>query len=100
MRDLSKITIEDFQKYKGHHFTIRFTPEVELSAELMEISELKQYSKTERIPFSVIFRTGQKNEYYPQATFILIDPESGEMPLFMVPIGPDQNGMRYEAIFY
>lgn len=99
MRDLSKITIEDFQKYKSGHFTIRFTPEVELIAELTEINELKLHSESTRLPFSLIFRTEQKNEYYPQSTFILIHPESGEIPVFMVPIGPDDQGMRYEAIF-
>jgi hypothetical protein len=35
----------------------------------------------------------------PQQTVELTDPAKGTYPLFIVPLGPSADGMRYEAIF-
>lgn len=53
-----------------------------------------------RDPFSLVFHA-PADAYAPQALY-RIEHEGGEMEpfeAFLVPIGPDRNGMRYEMIF-
>jgi hypothetical protein len=52
----------------------------------------------ERVPFSLVFR-GPTGPVVPQGTHRLRHGEVGELDLFLVPIGPDSEGMRYEAVF-
>jgi len=51
-----------------------------------------------RQQFSLVFR-GPLESLLPQATHRLEHAELGSMSLFLVPIGPDGEGMRYEAVF-
>lgn len=100
IHDLSTLTIEDFEPLLHKTVPIRFTPDVTLDAELTELTRTGHvYTDGARQPFSCIWRTQQRNEYYPQATFTMIHPEKGEMPVFLVPIGPDKEGMLYQTIF-
>jgi hypothetical protein len=48
--------------------------------------------------FSVVFR-GAMPPLLPQGSYQLSQPDVGEFELFLVPIGPDSEGMRYEAAF-
>ncbi|MFZ1677589.1 MAG: hypothetical protein WBP41_13395 [Saprospiraceae bacterium] len=89
----------DFIPYQNQMFTIDFTTEVSLPAELIEVKEFKTYSPIDRTPFTLMFRTAQKSEYYEQAICILHHPDKGKIPVFLVPLGPDQDGMRYVAVF-
>jgi hypothetical protein len=52
----------------------------------------------ERLQFSLFFR-GRTAPLLPQATYSLSHPELGELDLFLVPIGADDDGVRYEAAF-
>lgn len=51
-----------------------------------------------RAPFSIVFR-GPPTPILPQRIYRLVHAEIGEFELFLVPIGPDEQGMRYEAVF-
>ena len=73
--------------------------ELQTIGELLECVESKNYSPLARKPFSLVFRTNQKTEYYPQGMMILSHPEKGEIPLFFVPVGFDEVGMKYETVF-
>jgi len=53
---------------------------------------------TARNQFSLVFR-GPVAPVLPQAIYRLVHAELGELDLFLVPIGPDAAGMRYEAAF-
>ncbi|MFM9948422.1 MAG: DUF6916 family protein [Saprospiraceae bacterium] len=99
MTDLLTLTIEDFEPLLHQTLQIRFTHEVTLDAELTEVVRLNSHVDLPRQPFSFVLTTAQKNEYYPQATFLVVHPEKGELPVFLVPLGPDEKGMRYEAVF-
>ena len=99
LQELSTLSYQDFSGYLNQSFNIHFGAEVVLAAELVEATELSGYSPLERKPFSIVFRTQQKNEYYQQGTFIIQHPEKGDIPLFLVPKGPDNVGMKYEAVF-
>ena len=91
--------LSDFSPFLDQEFEIQFTEEIALPAVLVEAKEIHSYSPVDRKPFSLIFRTPQKKEYFPQAIRILHHPEKGELPVFLVPLGPDHQGMRYEAVF-
>jgi hypothetical protein len=47
--------------------------------------------------FSLIFH-GPPEPWYPQGIMRLSHAELGEDDLFLVPLGPDELGMRYEAV--
>ena len=52
----------------------------------------------ERRQFSVLFR-GPADAVLPQGTYTVVHGDLGELALFLVPLGPDGDGMRYEAAF-
>jgi hypothetical protein len=97
--ELDKITAEDFIPMLNQQVNLRFTAEVNVVAELIEVTELEGYSPLERKPFSVVFKTEPKHEYYNQGIFDLIHPSFGEISIFLTPLGFDSNGMKYEAVF-
>jgi hypothetical protein len=51
-----------------------------------------------RVPFSLIFHDADASRYAPQQTLTLRHEGLGEFPLFVVPLGPDRSGMRYQAV--
>lgn len=53
---------------------------------------------TGRAPFSLVFR-GPRTIALPQGTYRIEHDALGGFPLFLVPIGPDAGGPRYEAVF-
>ena len=50
------------------------------------------------MPFSLLFRSTAKS-YAPQGTYRVTHEQLGALDIFIVPLGPDQHGMRYEVIF-
>lgn len=99
LQELSELSYHDFKGFLNQGFNIKFEENITLPAELIEATEFDNYSPLARKPFSIVLRTQQKNEYYPQATFIIEHPEKGEIPMFLSPKGFDNVGMKYEAIF-
>lgn len=51
-----------------------------------------------RKQFSVIFR-GPRDPVLPQATYAVRHDELGDLDLFLVPVGRDDDGTTYEAAF-
>jgi hypothetical protein len=51
-----------------------------------------------REPFSLVFR-GPLEPVLPQRTYRFEHGELGSFELFIVPIGPDEAGMQYQAVF-
>ena len=51
-----------------------------------------------RVPFSLLFR-GPLEPVLPQHLYSLANDHIGIVEIFIVPIGPDDEGMRYEAVF-
>lgn len=96
--DIALLTLNDFSAFLNQIFVIRISDEIQLDAELVEITKHTNYSPLEREPFSIVFRTEQKNEYYQQGIFTIIHPQKGNLDLFLSPLGFDSVGMKYEAI--
>lgn len=68
-----------------------------LTLELLAVEEKDYGPRFEQ--FSVLFRGGPKNAYLPQAIYPLEHAKLGRIELFLVPVGPDEQGMRYQAVF-
>ncbi len=68
------------------------------------IAELQLYEVAEGLStptqeqFSLFFH-GPRETNLGQGTFALDHDQMGAFPLFLVPIGPDAEGMRYQAVF-
>lgn len=68
--------------------------------ELVEVIEHPSERTHPEAPtsFSVEFR-GAPDEVLPQSTYRLHHETMGDLDLFLVPVGPDGVGMRYESLF-
>ena len=52
----------------------------------------------DRLPFALVFR-GPTTPLLPQATYAMEHRDWGRFEIFLVPIGKDERGVRYQAIF-
>lgn len=54
-----------------------------------------------RLPFSLLFRCPElpASQYILQGSYPIEHAALGQLDLFITPIQPDQNGMRYECVF-
>ncbi|KAF2341827.1 DUF6916 family protein [Flavobacterium tistrianum] len=97
--DISLLTLNNFNSLLNRVFIIKFSDEIQHKAELISVTEFNSYSPLQRTPFSLVFRTQQKDEYYEQGIFTVMHPEEGNLELFLTPLGFDEVGMKYEAVF-
>ncbi len=94
---LNELNDTDFKPYINKVFTT--TNDESPSFELLEVSlQGSEPSNGERHAFSLIFRS--ENTSSPQQSIYQLQHDDlGQLELFLVPIGPDDKGMRYEAVF-
>ena len=104
---LERFTITTFAERLDETFRVYPDPadaERFLDVALIEATDLTpragQHAAAQerRAPFSIVFR-GPATPILPQRIYRLEHPALGTFDLFLVPIGPDECGMRYEAIF-
>jgi hypothetical protein len=99
-----ELVIETFAERVGESFELTTgggeSIEVALSAceETPYTLPAEWKTDVERTPFSLLFHDPDASRVAPQQNFTLRHPELGEFRLFMVPLGPDERGMRYEAV--
>ncbi len=97
--DLADVTIETFEGREGETFSIQFA-DAKLELTLASVDPLPEdfaQGKRERA-FSLIFH-GPEETVLPQQTWPLDHDELGRLDLFLVPLGPEEGAMRYEAAF-
>ena len=96
MQDL--LELEDFAPHVGATFRVQ-AGDVDVEAELEEAT-LSRYPGPEgrRPPFALVFR-GPPGPALPQQIYTVHHPARGPLEVFLVPIGADATGVRYEAIF-
>jgi hypothetical protein len=99
MLDAGNLSIADFTAHLNGSFVIHFDPAESLVAELLEVSELGSDTGEKRQPFSIVFRSPQEDRPLSQGIYSVEHDIMGTIEIFLVPIGPDEQGMRYEAIF-
>ena len=96
---IDQLQSADFAPLLNQTLNLRFSPEVILPAELVQIREVDGYTPLERKPFTIVMRTNQTTHYYHQTLCTLEHPEKGDLELFFVPVGFDGKGVLYEAAF-
>ncbi len=97
------LTRADFAQHLGQTFTVWLGEGTGYDLALIEVKALGQTPPAgvpaRAEPFSVIFRSGERDRHLPQRTYRLTAAGLAPLEIFLVPIGPDAAGMRYEAIF-
>ena len=98
-----RLSEEDFRKHLGTKFRVRLdevegAPGVELELEEVVQSPSLSHSRGDAVRFSTYFR-GPGDIFLPQRIYKLGHEQMGEIELFLVPVGQDQRGFRYEAVF-
>ncbi len=95
---LQDLTPSSFSEHLGSKFRIQTGEGKYLDAELFNVVNHEAHGGLRKQPFSVHFR-GPKGAVLPQAIYRLEHEAMGTMDLFLVTIGPDAQGMSYEAVF-
>lgn len=101
---LETFTQATFIPYLGSRFALNLAALPGASLELLTVTSWQPQAadtveaRRQRTSFAVMFR-GPMSPILPQRIYTLTHPHLGTFDLFLVPIGPDQQGMRYEAVF-
>ena len=97
--DVEDVTLETFAGREGETFSIQFADaKVELTLESAERMP-EEWGRTDRrVPFT-IHLLGPLEHVLPQQIWPLDHEELGRIDLFLVPLGPEEGAMRYEAVF-
>ena len=95
---LQDLTPASFEAHLGTPFRIHYGGESLLEAVLYEVKRHEQHPGPRTEPFSVHFRSALRPSL-PQSIYRMEHDAMGTMEIFLVPIGPDAQGMRYEAVF-
>ena len=88
-------TIETFSQLSNKKFVMHFGESQSTELELVNVADVG--SSDRQIQFSLVF-VG-RNAPVMQGIYRLEHGELGTFDLFLVPIGMDQNGIQFEAIF-
>lgn len=98
--DMEKqLSLDDFAPHVGRIFRLEAESEA-MDVTLTEAAAIGAPAADDsmRQAFSLVF-IGPGESVLPQRIYRLTHPEMGELDLFLVPIGSDAEGTRYQAIF-
>jgi hypothetical protein len=98
--ELDRLCREDFLPLLHSTFAIRLSDGEDYLLELVEAEDLGQPPfPGARQPFSLIFSNPLKTAYLEQRIYSLNHPGLEGFSVFLVPLGPDASGMRYQTVF-
>jgi len=103
---LEKLTIDDFLGHVNQKFQVQLVNTKggaameTLVLKLVEVSSLgaARVEYGDRQSFSILF-LGPAEPILPQQIYTLRHAKMGNLPLFLVPLGPRDEGTLYEAVF-
>jgi len=100
---LAEFTHATFAGLVGQRFRVQTSSGTTGEFELVQAAKLPVHrgrdgQQIRREPFSLLFR-GPKETIMPQRIYALEQETLGRVEIFLVPIGPDEIGQRYEAVF-
>jgi hypothetical protein len=99
---LDKLTHDVFSEHVGSTFRIRLEDGGAVDMDLIEATRLGSQSNSgstaDRDPFSIVFRAPKETEL-SQKIYDVDHGGIGSFALFLVPIGADESGTLYEAVF-
>lgn len=94
---LEDFTVGTFSGFVGDGFRIDPGPGTPLDVELISVTVPDEGTGRGR-PFSIVFR-GSGDVLLPQRIYRMEHDEIGSFELLLLPIGPDEKGLLYEAVF-
>src|SRR5215204_1451266 len=91
-----QLKIEDFSKYLDTKFKVYRSDDEVFEAELVGVFDLRNDDvlQTFSVEFLIPDEFGQEQRIYK-----IEHPELGAIELFIVPVGQNDSGLRFEAIF-
>ncbi|CAG7633762.1 DUF6916 family protein [Paenibacillus allorhizosphaerae] len=92
---MSSYSFSAFREAVGTPFRIPLSQQ-EVMLQLVDVSE--QASSPNMVQFSLLLR-GPLEFFLPQQTYRMVHEQLGELELFMVPVGREADGFRYEIVF-
>lgn len=97
---LDKLTIDSFRPYIDTSFWVMPNPQNKVEIRLIAAANVmeSEAARLNRIPFSLHF-FGPKSFLLEQKTYRLEHDTLEPMELFLVPIGEENGGYLYEAVF-
>lgn len=95
---LQDLTHASFEEHLDTPFRVHFGGEAPLEVVLFQVRLHEAHGGPRKQPFSLYFR-GPRQPVLPQQIYRLEHDRMGTMEVFLVPIGPDGQGMGYEAVF-
>jgi hypothetical protein len=101
---LEQLSSANFEPLLHQTFQLRAQPSADQPALSLELIEVLAYGQrgaptpAARAPFSLTFLEPGP-AYLPQQIYTLAHPALGQLELFLVPIGADARGVRYQAVF-
>jgi hypothetical protein len=91
-----QLTKNTFEPHLNTKFWLRGEDTQMHAIDLIQLADGHSTPKQEQ--FSLLFR-GDRNYVFPQQIFPLKHDAIGELDLFLVPVGRDETGTFYEAVF-
>lgn len=97
MSDVSTLKAGDFEPLLHDQFMVH-ADQGDFEFVLTEVTEQPEHAGVDRVAFSLLFR-GPVEPQFTQGTFPLNHEQMGDLPLFMVPVGREEEGVIYQAVF-
>ena len=104
---LEQFTYSTFAHHLGSGFRVYLDPSRSVELRLVEATELVSPSRStahgaetgsDGRSFSLNL-LGPRDPFIPQGSYRFDHDQIGEFPLFIVPIGAEPDGLRYQAVF-
>src|SRR5688572_23659847 len=97
---LDTLTIDTFLPRQGEPFRLVLAGGGDVSLTLTEVQALGgSTTGRSRTPFSLVFHAPSTTPVLPQRIYRLENEHLPGLELFLVPLGRDERGPRYEAVF-
>jgi len=97
---MEQITYTDFKPFLNDTFRIEVNPSSLVDMDLVSVDPLgNNPEQDEDQAFAVVFRSDVTDDNLLQRLYTVKHPEMGDIEAFLVSIGADEVGMRYEAVF-
>jgi uncharacterized protein DUF6916 len=98
LNNLAALTHAHFEACRQQPFVIDLDGRQRLPLDLVEVHRPSGPPSGGRQLVSLVFR-GPRQPVLPQQVYTLTNDTLGRLEIFLVPIGPDEAGVRYEAVF-
>jgi len=95
---LENLTIEHWAEHVNQAFRLDCGMQKPLEVQLVEVKSLGNARNGQREPFSLLFQA-PREPLLDQGIYSLHNSKLGTLELFLVPLGPDADGLSYEAVF-